>query len=412
MSTNRRNLEIPLAQLAPGMFVIKLDIPWMQSPFFKHSRLISSSDDIAKLRSAGVKVVTIDLERGSGPQAPNKPIRQDKSTSAETVSSPSAELHTLSEGFRKELQVAERLRSEIRNVVRDMNEKLDRNLPADTQSIVPLVDQTLASLQRNQRALQTFVHLTGKSQKLIDHAFGIFCLALNLATVLKVPKEQMTPLGLAALLHDSGWLQLPLHLMGKRADYSVAEKKLMQSHVDLGLRVLSSSGLDELTRRIIAEHHELCDGSGYPCQLTKEAIHPVSQILSVVNTYDEWVHQLADKPGMLPTKALRTLYRLAEEGKYSLECVAGLISLLGVYPVTTAVLLNTGEKAVVEEVHADAHLTPVVRIEYDQNNRPLRVPLKQDLRLNSAENRSIVAVLDPSNPADDPAQRLRAVVPE
>ncbi len=414
MSANRKTQQIPLAQLVPGMFVVELDIPWMQSPFFKHSRMIASGHDINKLRSAGVKLVTIDLERGSAPQEvacePVNVLTGTQPLNDSELQVP-PQTHDLSPGFKKELAVALRLRSEVKDTVRSINEKLERNLPVDGEAMAPLVDKTLESLQRNEQALQTLAHLTGKAQKLVDHAFGSFCLCLNLAVVTGLAKEEMHALGVAALLHDSGWMQLPLHLMGKRSDYTAAERSLAQSHVELGLRMLDSANIDALTRRIIAEHHEMNDGSGYPKQLKGYQIHPASHILTVVNTYDEWVHHLNDKPGMLPTKALRVLYMHAEKGRFALPCVASLISMLGVYPVTTAVRLNTGEKAVVEEINPNSHLTPVIRIEYDSNSRPLRSALRVDLSMESANERSITGVLDPSSPDDDPARRLVATVP-
>jgi Domain of unknown function (DUF3391). len=55
MSDNRRTQVITINQLQPGMFVVKLDIPWIDSPFLKHTRLIKSVTEVVKLRESGVK---------------------------------------------------------------------------------------------------------------------------------------------------------------------------------------------------------------------------------------------------------------------------------------------------------------------------------------------------------------------
>jgi len=198
-----------------------------------------------------------------------------------------------------------------------------------------------------------------------------------------------------------------LHLMGKRTPYSETEKKLVRGHLNNGLKILAESQLSKLATRIIAEHHELLDGSGYPNGLHGSAIHRASKILAVVDYYDESVHQLQDKPGMLPTNVLRILYRRALQNKYDAEVVAALINILGVYPVTSAVELDTGEKAVVEQVFTEAHLEPVIRIVYGEDGKLLRAPVVVDMR--EAKTRKIQRMLEPGNPKDDPERKLFAV---
>src|SRR5690606_12464092 len=139
---------------------------------------------------------------------------------------------------------------------------------------------------------------------------------------LNIPKMEREQLGLAALLHEAGWTQLPLNLIGKRTRYTPTEIALIHKHTLISDQILLRSDLPELTRRLVAEHHELLDGSGYPQGLKSDQIHPLSQLLTVVDVYEERVHQLTDEPGMIPTSALRLLYIEAERGVFSAEAVA------------------------------------------------------------------------------------------
>jgi len=418
MSAERRTKQIKLTQLTPGMYVVELDIPWIDSPFFKHNRLIKSNQDIVKLRQAGVETLVIDLAKGLSPA--DEADKRDKSAFAQASpaqgangSAKTAESHLDPvKSLEKEMNLAYELRSQIKNSINKINAKLERNLPIDSEAFVPLIDDTLRSLERNHQALLNLAHLSRRSQKLIDHAFSTFCLCLTLAREMDLSKEDIDTLGLAALLHDSGWLQLPLHLMGKRSAYTATEKKLVRSHVDIGLKTLKSSALPDPVIRVISEHQEMSDGSGYPKGLKAEETHALSKILRVVDRYDECVHQLADKPGMLPTNALRLLYQEAEQGKLEANLVAGLINILGIYPVTSAVQLNTGEKGVVEQVFADAHLEPVLRIFYGSDNRLLDESIVVDLRKTDQVGRFIASVIDPSDPKVDPERKLMPVFSE
>ena len=55
--------DIPIALLRPGMFVVGIDVSWLDSPFLRHSFKIQDPRDIVKLRDAGVKIVTIERDK-------------------------------------------------------------------------------------------------------------------------------------------------------------------------------------------------------------------------------------------------------------------------------------------------------------------------------------------------------------
>ncbi|WP_041325904.1 HD-GYP domain-containing protein [Saccharophagus degradans] len=413
MAQTNTLLSIPISQLRAGMFVVKLDIPWIDSPFLRHSRLIKGEEDIDKLKGANVKTLVIDLSKGCGPQeqpTDKKNLQAKQPIETESPSSrPIQAEQAQPPSLKEELSEAKLLRNRIREVMSNIMDCLERELPIKTVELTPIIDDTLASLERNNQALMNLAHLSRKTQKLADHAFSTFCLCLNLATYLKLGKDEQHTLGLAALMHEAGWVQLPQQLLGKRTAYSATELKLIHTHIANGRKVLKNADLPELVLRLIDEHHELTDGSGYPNGLNTQQLHTLSLLLSAVDHYDEMVHQLTDKPGMLPTNALRKLYVEADAGKYDKQTVTALIASLGIYPVTSAVLLNTGEKAIVLEVFSDAHLQPVLEIHYDSNGKPLPNAIKINLRdqRSDAPNRAIVNVLDPSSAIDDPARRLQ-----
>ena len=58
--------EIVINELQVGMFIVKMDISWIKSPFLLHRRAIKSKNDIILLRKSGVKLLTIDLDSFAG----------------------------------------------------------------------------------------------------------------------------------------------------------------------------------------------------------------------------------------------------------------------------------------------------------------------------------------------------------
>lgn len=416
---------IPISDLRVGMFVTKLDMSWLDSPFLSHSRAIKDASDVRALRDAGVKALTIDLSRGVdvAPPSEDTSVTAVSASTAPTTPSPTHRHTTPPHRYTpadpasprprverasldRELRVAAHLRSKIKKAVENLSRALESGSPVDMGELVPLVDSTLDSLERNDQALMALVHLSRKTQRLSDHVFGTFCLVLNLALLRKIPTAEREQLGLAALLHEAGWTQLPHNLIGKRSRYTAAERGLVRKHTLIGNQILSHSDLPELTRRIVAEHHELLDGSGYPAGLCGKQIHPLSQLLTVVDVYEERVHQLTDEPGVTPTNALRSLYRDAERGIFPADAVAALIGLLGIYPPTTAVMLDTGERAVIKEHHTDTPLQPCVTIYYAADGSTQEPPIEIDLRHATLPPRAIESAIDLVAPGNEQWRRL------
>lgn len=414
MSAKKPLKEISVTQLTTGMYVVKMDISWMDSPFFANSRKIKSIKDVALLEKAGARRVTIDPNKGEDIKSPVPSSDNASPTSgaedARNIPTNEPQDKSISSGqaLDIELNAAIHLRNQIKKTVQELQNELGAGKPVTHALMTPMLDLTLESLERNNQALLNLAHISQRSQKVADHSFATFCIALNMAQIAERNEEEIEALGIAALLHESGWSQIPLQLMGKRQNYTPSEEKLIEKHTDIGLRLLQSSDIPPLAMRIIAEHHELNNGTGYPNKLSGDQIHPLSQLFSVVDRYDELVHQLNDKPGMLPTNALRTLYMYAEKGYYCSANVAQLIALLGIYPVSSAVRLSNGMKGIVRTVPPHHHLQPTIEIFYSEKGKALEQAFFLDLLEESKRGCDIQIehIIDPKDFHDDPHHKL------
>ena len=411
--------SIPLEHLTVGMFVVDLDVPWINSPFLTHSRKIKSFKDIDALRRSGVKTLVIDTGRGVAPKSTPEYVEgvsrddggQGTLGAAPLQSKPRPKLPPPREpSVTTEMAAAQKVAEQVKKIANSLFETLGASKAIDVTLVNPLVDDTLASLNRNNQALMSLVHLSRKSQKLADHAFSTFCIALNMGLVLKHSSDELQTLGLAALLHETGWQQLPLNLMGKRTKYSANEDQLIARHVDIGLNMLQASNLPELAGRIIAEHHERNDGTGYPNCLKGSDIHSLSQILAIADNYDELIHQLLDRPGLLPRNALQVLYKETKKGAFDPNAMTAFISMMGVYPVTSAVLLEGGGKGVVVDHDQHAHTTRV-KVIYDGSGRVLENPVEIIVSQKQGHEHAIKALLNPSDSRVDPFALLVFVEP-
>ena len=120
-----------------------------------------------------------------------------------------------------------------------------------------------------------------------SHVRRVQAHAMALARAINVVDEPtLKAIEAAALLHDTGKLAVPEHILNKPGKLTAAEFEKMKLHVDIGADILSLVGFPYPVEPIVRCHHENWDGSGYPRGVAGEAIPIGARILSVVDCYD------------------------------------------------------------------------------------------------------------------------------
>ena len=120
-----------------------------------------------------------------------------------------------------------------------------------------------------------------------SHVRRVQAYALGLARALGVTDEPtLKGIEAAALLHDTGKLAVPEHILNKPGKLSEAEFEQMKRHVDVGADILSLVDFPYPVVPIVRCHHENWDGTGYPRGVTGPDIPIGARILSVVDCFD------------------------------------------------------------------------------------------------------------------------------
>ena len=416
MSSNLKKISIN--ELEIGMFVVEMDISWIKSPFLLHRRAIKSKNDISLLKQAGVKNLSIDLSKSQLNTEEEKKVEEsigetrDKTEAnleQPEVITPELNCENIDKAsvkLEEELNRAVILKEQACESFHQINELVKNHQPIAIKELEPVVDDTISSLLRNSQALLTLMHLKRFEEKLFSHSFSVMTLALTLGIKSGIDKDNLEILGLAALLHDIGWAQLPLNLFGKAKQYTENELKVVQQHQRIANIIIGKSQtIPDSVRKLVMLHHERLDGSGYPDGVKEDQLDLIARILILTDYYDESIHGLLDRPGLIPAEALRLFYKEAVQNKLDKSLVEMLIKMLGIYPLTSAVELTSGEKGVVVEVNRDKPLTPVVKIMYLANGNALAAPITVDLEKDKKE-RQIKGIVDFSDDKNDPQHLL------
>ncbi|WP_457743852.1 HD domain-containing phosphohydrolase [Sulfurimonas sp.] len=98
--------------------------------------------------------------------------------------------------------------------------------------------------------------------------------------------EEILAVSRAGILHDIGKIATPDVVLLKPQALSELEYKLIKEHVRVGYEILVKIPMYHDLAEIVYDHHERCDGSGYPRGIKSEEIHPLAKIMMVADTFD------------------------------------------------------------------------------------------------------------------------------
>ena len=122
--------------------------------------------------------------------------------------------------------------------------------------------------------------------KEISHSICVSNLAYRVAKELGLSEEECHDLAIAGFLHDIGKLELAKYVYGHEEEtLTVEEMKYVRWHASFGADILKKQGYPEKIVEMVRHHHENCDGSGYPKNLTREEIPFGARILRVCDVF-------------------------------------------------------------------------------------------------------------------------------
>jgi HD-GYP domain-containing protein (c-di-GMP phosphodiesterase class II) len=396
-STKKR---VSISQIKPGMYVASLDRSWFQTPLYLHRRLIKNTEEIELLKKLGIREVVIDTARGADVESP--PPDPTAATTAlqpnEREPSPhSTSYHeTALQPLIKELEVARTIYGEALAAAQSIFDGVGGGSPLSTPIAKKVVTSLLDSITRSPEANLLLAQMHRFQHDLFTHAVNVCVLCLVVGTLEGFDSE-ISALGLGALLHDIGETRMPRNLIRKKEPHTESERQLLEQHPKLGAILLErSENIPELARRIVAQHHERIDGSGYPFAIRSAQISLSTQVVAITDLYDAMLTG-RNQGALQPIEVLRQLYLQSNAGAFDRNLIERIIRCLGVYPTGSVVELNTGERGIVIAANRNNTLRPTLRIISSRNGLALsRGPIISLAETESGSiERRIIRALDP-----------------
>jgi putative nucleotidyltransferase with HDIG domain len=157
-----------------------------------------------------------------------------------------------------------------------------------------------------------------------EHTRRVAMLAVEIGEQLGLSPARLRSLAIGGLLHDIGKLSIPEAILQKPAALDDDEYDIVKLHPERGFELLNElGGFDDTVRRLVLDHHERLDGSGYPRGLDAERLDLTTRILAVCDVYDALVSPRVYRPAWPQEDALALLHDEADAG-FDSRCVQAL----------------------------------------------------------------------------------------
>lgn len=397
---------IDVQALRVGMFV-HLDVGWMSHPFPLSSFRITSPAQVETIRSLGLERVRWSPSQSdvladeaedvaSSPAGPETAANDaDASAAADADAShddasaaaaaapkfPPTEPGALQEAADTAAAVAERARAERRrrlDAQRAAQKLCERQYgeasracrqtielvpgkPKEARAQAEALTQALLDKMLGDQELCIRMLTENAADKASTHAMNVSVISLLMGRCFGFSGEEMQDLGVGAMLHDIGKLDLPQRLRHREDNFSPSETRVYEEHVELGLVQARRMGLSAGATAVIAQHHEHADGSGFPARLNSDRMTMAARIVALVNRYDNLCNPRLLAKAMTPHESLSLLFAQGRS-KFDTSILGAFIKMMGVYPPGSTVQLTDDRYGMVVAVNSSRPLKPSVLV--------------------------------------------------
>ena len=393
--------SIDVEAVRVGMFV-HLDVGWLSHPFPLSSFKVTSQEQVATIRSLGLKRVRWSPHQSdlpamvgglSSPEAASPDGAQPHPLPDAAGESPAAAPNDVEPAASAELppesafdlsantspekavraEHKRRLAAEaaalalcerqFAEAARDC-ERLTHLVPTEPQQARAQAEALTQALRNKMLADQEInirLLTDAAGNKAAMHALNVTIVSLLMGRAMGLAEPDMQDLGVGAMLHDIGKLDLPDRLRHREDQFSSVENRLYEEHVANGVTLARRMGLAPGAMLVVAQHHELADGSGFPLRLKTDRLTVASRIVALVNRYDNLCNPHTLGAAVTPHEALSLMFA-HYKAKFDAAILAAFIKLMGVYPPGSTVQLSDDRFAMVVGVNSTRPLKPCVLV--------------------------------------------------
>lgn len=193
------------------------------------------------------------------------------------------------------------------------------------------------------------------------HAISASLMACELAKWLKFSKEHVELAGMCGLLYDVGKVTIPSSILNSPHKLTDEQYNIVKTHPQRGYDILSKHTDNVHILNSALQHHEKCDGSGYPKGLKENEIDPYAKLIAIVDTFDAITSQRLYRDNVSPFKVVE-IYEYEGIQKYDPGYIMTFLEHITRNYIGNLCELSDGRVGKIIMVNKNALARPVVSV--------------------------------------------------
>ena len=243
---------------------------------------------------------------------------------------------------------------------RSINEVIRGNKELDAGEMVRPVYDLIKSCYGPSNVLSMLQAMREYDDETYVHSLNVALIAHTIGEWMKLTEDDLQILTEAGLLHDIGKTMIPHEILEKKEHITEDEIQIIRKHPELGYKALAHKNLDRHVHYAILQHHERCDGSGYPKGLTLKLIDPVARIVAIADVYDAMTSERVYRKARTPFYVVETMEKDALQ-KYDPQGILTFLENVSNTYIGNRVRLTDGREGEIVWINPGSFSRPTVK---------------------------------------------------
>ncbi len=213
------------------------------------------------------------------------------------------------------------------------------------------------------------LELKRRSTHVYNHSIECGIIASFVGTALNYPECEVNAFAKAMMLHDIGVLSFPPDMLEMNKTLSDEEWALMRTHPRVGWDILRKvRDIEPLTLAVVIGHHVNAAGTGYPEDIDYNDLPPLVRLSVLINHFEALTANRPYRRAYSKHDAIKLL--LSQRDMYDPGILKNFVKVVGVFPISTFVRLNTGEVGVVVRNNPENLFLPEIKLVMNPAGKP------------------------------------------
>lgn len=204
-------------------------------------------------------------------------------------------------------------------------------------------------------------NLRSIDDSIFSHSLNVAMISHIIGKWLKWDKNDLDQLILAGLLHDIGKLKIPPEILNKEGKLTDEEFEMIRWHPRAGYELIKGLNIDSRIKKAALQHHERCDGTGYPEKALAASLEEFSMVIAIADVYDAMTAARKYRAPLCPFQVIREFERDGFH-KYKTQFLLTFLQRIATTYQNNRVILNDGRAAKIILLNQNTLSEPLVQL--------------------------------------------------